>query len=256
MRLATWNVLNGTSLSDGLVDAGRLRRAAASLRADVLALQEVDRGQPRSHHLDLVAEVAAGTGAAGWRFVPALIGTPGGRWRAAHEGDDGHEPAAYGVGLVSAHPVVSWHVLRLRPARVVSPVLLPGSRRVIWLRDEPRVVVAAVLQGPYGLMTAAATHLSFVPGWNAWQLLRLTRWLSALPGPKVLLGDLNMPGRAAAAVSQWRVLGRGRTFPSPEPRVQLDHALASGRLPAVRSVETPVVDVSDHRPLVVELGSA
>ncbi len=52
------------------------------------------------------------------------------------------------------------------------------------------------------------------------------------------------------------MLGRGRTFPSPEPRVQLDHALASGRLPAVRGVETPVMDVSDHRPLVVELGPA
>jgi endonuclease/exonuclease/phosphatase (EEP) superfamily protein YafD len=35
--------------------------------------------------------------------------------------------------------------------------------------------------------------------------------------------------------------------------VQLDHVLASGDLPPVRTVETPVLPVSDHRALVVEL---
>ena len=117
LRVATWNILNGTSLLDGRVDAGRLREAAASLRASALGLQEVDRGQPRSGGLDLVAEVAAGTGAAAARFVPALIGTPGGRWRPALDGDaepgdvpDGRAVSSepeYGVGLVSAFPVRS-----------------------------------------------------------------------------------------------------------------------------------------------------
>ena len=254
MRLVTWNVLNGTSLQDGRVDAARLRAAARSLGADLLGLQEVDRGQPRSHGLDLVREVVEGTGAADGRFAPALIGTPGGSWRPAHDGDDAAEPRAYGVGLVSAHPVVSWHVLRLAPARVRSPVLLPGSRQVLWLQDEPRVAVAAVVDGPYGLMTAAATHLSFVPGWNVWQLRRLTRWLARLPAPRVLLGDLNMPPVVAGPASGWRVLGRARTFPAPDPRLQLDHVLATGPLPPVTAVDAPVLDVSDHRPLVVDLG--
>ena len=89
--------------------------------------------------------------------------------------------------------MLSWHVLRLGAARVRSPILLPGSRQVIWLQDEPRVAVAAVVEGPPASMTVASTHLSFVPGWNAVQLRRLTRWLRALPGPHVLLGDLNMP---------------------------------------------------------------
>lgn len=253
MRLATWNVLNGTSLVDGIVDAPRLQRAAKALSADVLGLQEVDRGQPRSHGLDLVAEVGEGTGAAAWRFVPALIGTPGGSWRAAHSGDEAVEPVAYGVGLVSAHPVLSWHVLRMAPARVRSPIVLPGSRQLIWLQDEPRVAVAAVIDGPYGVMTVASTHLSFVPVWNAIQLRRLTRWLRLLPAPQVLLGDLNMPAFAAGPVSGWRVLGRRATYPSPDPKVQLDHVLGAGSLPPVRAVEAPALDVSDHRPLVVEL---
>jgi len=253
VRLATWNVLNGTSLSDGRVDVPRLQAAAASLRADVLGLQEVDRGQPRSRGLDLVREVAEGTGAAAWRFVPALIGTPGGSWRVAGDTDDEPGGAGYGVGLVSAHPVRSWHVLRLAPARLRSPIVLPGSRQVIWLQDEPRAVVAAVVEGPYGVMTVASTHLSFMPGWNTVQLRRAVRWLATLPGPRVLLGDLNMPALPAGAVSRWTVLGRRPTYPSPQPRVQFDHVLGSGALPPVRSVDTPVLPVSDHRPLVVGL---
>jgi len=253
VRLATWNVLNGTSLADGRVDAARLGDAARALSADVLGLQEVDRGQPRSHGLDLVAEVAAATGAVDWRFVPALIGTPGGTWRTATDADDEPGPPAYGVGLVSAHPVLSWHVLRLGAARVRSPVVLPGSRRVIWLADEPRVAVAAVVASPIGTITVASTHLSFVPGWNVVQLRRLTRWLGRLPGPHVLLGDLNLPATPARAASGWRVLGRLPTYPAAEPKVQLDHVLGSGALPAVRGATTPVMALSDHRPLVVEL---
>lgn len=254
MRLATWNVLNGTSLSDGLVDAARLRQATATLRADVLGLQEVDRGQSRSGGLDLVREVAEGTGAADWRFLPALVGAPGGSWRIAGDADDAPGGAGYGVGLVSALPVRSWHVLRLSAARLRSPILLPGTRRVIWLQDEPRAVLAAVLNGPYGALTVASTHLSFIPGWNAVQLRRTVGWLATLPGPRVLLGDLNMPARPAGAVSGWRVLARRLTYPAPQPRVQLDHVLGSGSLPPVRDVDTPVLPVSDHRPLVVELG--
>ena len=219
----------------------------------MLGLQEVDRGQPRSHGLDLVGEVARGLGTEHWRFVPALIGTPGGGWRAAQTADESAEPVAYGVGLVSRHPVRSWHVLRLGAARVRSPILLPGSRQVIWLQDEPRVAVAAVVEAPGGPVTVASTHLSFVPGWNAVQLRRLTRWLHALPGPHVLLGDLNMPPLAVRAFSRWQVLGRRATYPSPQPRVQLDHVLGGPGLPPVLAVDAPVMDVSDHRPLVVEL---
>lgn len=247
MRVATWNVLNGTSLDDGQVDAGRLRAVAAGLDVDLLALQEVDRGQPRSHRLDLTAVVADG---AAHRFVPALVGTPGGTWRPA-DGDALGEPE-YGVGLVSRYPVRSWHVLRLAPARVTAPVLLPGTRSVLWLKDEPRVAVAAVVDAPDGPLTVAATHLSFVPGWNAVQLRRLSRWLRALPAPRLLLGDLNLPARAAGAASGMQVLARARTFPAPAPRVQLDHVLGTGLGP-VRDVQTPSVPVSDHRPLVVEL---
>ncbi|MGK5523302.1 endonuclease/exonuclease/phosphatase family protein, partial [Micromonospora sp. URMC 107] len=55
MRLATFNLLHGRSLADGLVDPDRLTAAVTALDADVLALQEVDRDQSRSGKLDLTA---------------------------------------------------------------------------------------------------------------------------------------------------------------------------------------------------------
>ena len=58
MRLATFNLLHGRSLSDGAVHAERVAAAVAELDADVLALQEVDRAQPRSGGLDLTAIAA------------------------------------------------------------------------------------------------------------------------------------------------------------------------------------------------------
>jgi endonuclease/exonuclease/phosphatase family metal-dependent hydrolase len=253
VRLATLNLLNGMSLSDRSVTPDRLRQAVQALRADVVGLQEVDRFQPRSHTADLTAQVADAMDTPHWRFVPALMGTPGGTWRAALDSDGTSADAAYGIGLVSRWPVRSWHVTRLTAAPLRSPVLLPGSSQVIWLQDEPRVGLAAVVETPAGVMTIATTHLSFVPLWNGKQLRTLTSDLARLPGPRVLLGDLNMPPPFPRALTGWRVLARAATYPAWEPRIQLDHVLGSGDLPPVTSVEAPELAVSDHRGLLVEL---
>jgi endonuclease/exonuclease/phosphatase family metal-dependent hydrolase len=251
VRLATFNLLHGRSLTDGRVVPERLAEAARTLDADVVGLQEVDRGQPRSDGAHQTEQVARALGAEHWRFVPAITGTPGGTWRAAAEGDDGHP--AYGVGLVSRWPVTAWQVVRLPAAKVRAPVLLPGTRRVIWLQDEPRVGLLATVQTPSGPLTVGTTHLSFVPGRNGAQLRTLTAAMSRLPGPHVLLGDFNLPGPLPRLLTRWRSLARTATYPSPEPRVQLDHVLATGDLPPVTSVDALALPVSDHRALVVQL---
>ena len=256
MRLATLNLLNGMGLDDGAVVPERLAGAVRELRADVVGLQEVDRGQPRSHGLDLTACVAEAMGAEHWRFVPALIGTPGGTWRAAEDADTSAGAPAYGIGLVSRWPVLSWHVTRLPASPLRSPVVIPGTRRLIWLQDEPRVGLAAVVQTPDGPFTIGTTHLSFVPGWNGKQLRTFTGELGRLPGPRVLLGDLNMPPPFPRALTGWDVLARTATYPAWEPRIQLDHVLGSGDLPAVTGVEAPRLAVSDHRALLVELAGS
>lgn len=169
--------------------------------------------------------------------------------RSVEPGDE----AAYGVGLVSRLPVRDWHVVHLPPARFRSPVYVPGRRTFILLPDEPRAAVAALVEGPSGPLWVATCHLSFVPGWNAVQLRRLTRELIRLGGPCVLLGDLNLPGTAPGRVSGWRTLARAKTFPAEAPKLQIDHALGHGRLPPVTAVESRRLALSDHRALVVDL---
>ena len=261
MRLATFNVLHGRSLRDGRVDGSRFADAIAALDADVLGLQEVDRGQPRSGHLDLTALAAQALGAPAYRFAAALVGTPGEQFRALAGDEDGVPEPAFGVGLVSRWPVRSWHVTRLSGAPVRSPIFAPGpGGRFMLLRDEPRVVLAAVIEGPAWPFTAATTHLSFVPGWNVGQLRRAVRALRQLPGPRLLLGDLNMPSRAAALVSGWRPLARCATYPAARPHIQLDHLLVDRRggavWPPVVAASAPEAPLSDHRPLVVQVGPA
>nr|MDT0657667.1 endonuclease/exonuclease/phosphatase family protein [Micromonospora sp. DSM 115978] len=258
MRLATFNLLHGRSPHDGLVDQDRLAAAVTALDADVLALQEVDRDQTRSGHLDQTAVAARALGAPAHRFAAAIVGTPGERFRPLTHDDDGHGEPCYGVGLVSRYPVRSWQVTRLPCTPVRSPVYVAGpGGGLTLLHDEPRVVLAAILDTPHGPLTVAATHLSFVPGWNLRQLRQVVRALRALPPPRILLGDLNMPAGVARLVSGWRVLGRRPTYPAQAPRVQLDHVLADprggGALPPVTAVRAPEATISDHRALVVDL---
>ena len=254
----TFNLLHGRSPHDGLVDETRLAAAVTALDADVLALQEVDRDQSRSGHLDLTAIAAQAMDAPAHRFAAAVVGTPGERFRPLTHDDDGHGEPCYGIGLISRYPARFWRVTRLTAAPVRSPVYVPGrGGGLILLRDEPRVVLAAVLETPSGPLTAAATHLSFVPGWNIRQLRQVVAALRTLPAPRILLGDLNIPAGLATLVSRWRSLGRQPTYPAGQPRVQLDHILSDPQgghpLPGVTAVSTPATTISDHRPLVVDL---
>ena len=250
MRLATFNILHGRSVADGRVSAERLAAACASLDADVLCLQEVDRGQDRSGSVDQTAAVAEALGAAAWRFEPALIGVPGGVWRAAEGGEPASGEPAYGVAIVSRLPVGAWSVHRLAAAPVRSPVAVPGGKgRFILLPDEPRVALVAELGTG---LRIATTHLSFVPGWNLAQLRRLARELEA---PCVLAGDLNVPGPFPRIATGWRPLASAKTYPADRPSEQVDHDLAHGDVPAVATVEVRRQPLSDHRALIVELGS-
>jgi endonuclease/exonuclease/phosphatase family metal-dependent hydrolase len=250
VRIGTFNILHGRSPADGIVDVDRLDAAVRGLDADLLGLQEVDRDQPRSLRADLTAVAAEALGAVEYRFVAAVAGTPGGAWTAA-TGDEQPGAALYGVALLSRYPVTSWREIRLPAMRAGLPMPLPGTRRPVWVRDEPRVAVVAVVDGPFGEVTVCTTHLSFMPGWSARQLRRLVRALDATAGPLVLMGDLNMGAGRATRVTGLRAAATAPTFPIGEPRRQLDHVLLRGGIRAAGPAETPRPPLSDHRPLVV-----
>ncbi|WP_324605743.1 endonuclease/exonuclease/phosphatase family protein [Streptomyces sp. NRRL B-24484] len=294
VRLATFNVLHGRQLlADGRpspATAGTVQplvEAVASLDADVVALQELDRFQERSGRADQPRAIAEATGAADWRYASAFHArsVPGRSWvRDPSEpglrvygppgaGHDGEVPS-HGVALLSRLPVLSWRARRFGAPPVALPLPVAGRAGLTVIRDHPRAALAAVLEGRRGPFTAVALHLSFVPGWNVRQLLAVHRWISDLPRPHVLLGDLNLlgtvpvatlraaellaPPRPPAPRPGWRALARARTFPAHRPLVQLDHVLAAG-LPTApgphrpEPVRAPRTPVSDHRPLWVEL---
>ncbi|MGY1747368.1 endonuclease/exonuclease/phosphatase family protein [Blastococcus sp. SYSU D00695] len=251
MRIATFNILHGRSPADDRVDVDRLAAAVKALDADVLGLQEVDRDQPRSLNADLTAVAAEAMGAVDHQFVAALSGTPGGTWMAA-TGDEQPGSASYGIALLSRLPVVSWRVVRLPALPTRVPVWFRGARAPKVVGDEPRVAVAAVLEGPHGHFTVANTHLSFVPGWNVLQLRRLLRSLAGTREPLVVMGDLNMDPRQARRVSGLRALASAPTFPVEAPARQLDHLLARGPVTALGTGEAVRLPLSDHRALVAD----
>ncbi len=250
--MATFNILHGRSLDDGQVDLERLSECIERLDPDVLALQEVDCDQPRSSLADLTAIAAAAMGAMVHRFVAAISGTPGATWMAA-TGCEQPGTAAYGIALLSRYPAMSWQVLRLPRIPVRFPMYLPGPNQVQIVHEEPRAAMVAQLDTPLGVMTVANTHLSFVPGWNRVQLRTLIRDLRGLPGPRVLMGDLNMSPPSPSRWTRLRPLATAKTFPLHCPDRQLDHILTDHGDLVATEAETPILPISDHRPLVIDV---
>jgi endonuclease/exonuclease/phosphatase family metal-dependent hydrolase len=254
MRVATFNILHGRTVGDG-VEPGRLQDCVRRLDPDVLALQEVDCDQPRSDRADLTAVAAKAMGAVEHRFVAAISGTPGATWMAA-TGDEQPGTAAYGIALLSRYPVASWQVVRLPRIPMRFPMYLPGPNRVMVVNEEPRAAVIAQLDTPVGGLTVANTHLSFVPGWNRRQLRRLIHDLCGFPGPRLLIGDLNMTPTAVRRWSGMRALAVAATFPAETPDRQLDHILTDDNRLRSGATEAELMPISDHRPLVVDLDRA
>lgn len=253
MRLATFNILHGVAPATGDVDLTLLARELASLDADVIALQEVDRHQPRSAHEDQPARLAELTGVHDHVFAPAMTGLPG-EWTPA-TGAEGPGVPAYGVALLSRFPVTDRREVRLPPAPVRVPYRFPGQRRPHLVRDEGRVAIVADLAGPAGRFRVVTTHLSFLPAWNGMQLRRLVRTLPRDGRPTVLMGDLNLGPSRASRITGMHSLVTAPTFPAPSPTGQIDHLLGRGAVtPAGGSAVW--LQVSDHRALVavVEMG--
>ena len=251
MKLVTFNILHGRTPGHG-VDLDRFADCVASLDADILALQEVDSIQQRSGLADLTALAAEAMGARSHRFVAAIAGTPGATWMAA-TGEEQPGTAAYGVALLSRYPAVSWQVLRLPRIPFRFPLYLREPGKVVVVDEEPRAAVIGVFDTPMGELTVVNTHLSFVPGWNRFQLHRLMRDVRALPWPRIVTGDLNMSAKPARRWSRLRQLAAAPTFPADRPTRQLDHVLTDDPALTVRAFETPELAISDHRPLAVHL---
>jgi endonuclease/exonuclease/phosphatase family metal-dependent hydrolase len=273
MRITSWNILHGMAIPPAakgvkptsLADAGQ--KIAAELAPEVIGVQECDFVLKRSENVNQIAEIAASIGASYFAFAPCIIGTPGETWRKLNDidqriitnADSSSHEGSYGIGIASKVEVLQWHRLDLGNSPIGAPLLIPGDEsgpgkvRPIYIRDEPRVALAATLANGY---TVINTHLSFVPGFNFRQLRKLKRWAAELEKATstvaIIMGDLNLPKNLPVVASQWKSLVAQATYPSWGAKIQFDYILSKA---AVSSQHLPTVltGVSDHLPLSVEV---
>lgn len=254
-----------------VTEPAALTRAIQSLDSDIYTLQEVDHFLPRSLSRPQMRDIAEGIGARDWAMGASVIGTPGESWRKKHE----HEPEiitnasthselmheCYGIGIVSKIPVISWHRLNLGNSPLGLPLIVPGDEsgkgrpRFIYVKDEPRLALAAVLENGF---TVVNTHLSFVPGFNLAQLRRVKKWALSIAestGTRaIVVGDLNLPKNLPVAASQWKSLVTQNTYPSWGGKIQFDYILSQDLAFGEYSVRNfAPTGVSDHLPIGVEI---
>jgi endonuclease/exonuclease/phosphatase family metal-dependent hydrolase len=240
LRVLVYNIHAGKTAAgvDNLAGVADLVRTT---RADVVLLQEVDRGTRRSGNVDQPATLAASTG-----------------YHAAFGSALDYDGGKYGVAILSRWPIVAETLIHL-------PVSPPQRRA--GGSYEPRGALRVSLSTPFGELTVLNTHIdpSLDDRWRLQEIetvARLTTDAERTEQLVVVGGDLNStPESAVQEVMRrngfrdsWSECGRGEglTYPDDAPAKRIDYLYLTGamRCSAARVVETRV---SDHRPLLVEL---
>jgi endonuclease/exonuclease/phosphatase family metal-dependent hydrolase len=238
IRVATYNIRAGTDLQR----RPNLDRVAAlldSLGVDVVLLQEVDRATARSGGIDQLGELSRITGMHGY-FAPAMD-------------FDGGE---YGIALLSRFPLLGAEVV---------PLPVEGHRELTERYYEPRTLLHAVIDAPGGPIHLLNTHLDHHGEaiFRAPQIARILEHLSTrVPSDAaaILAGDLNAEPTApelAPLLSRfsdaWAMCGDGPglTYPADRPVRRIDYVLLRGL--TCTAARVPATEVSDHRPVVVDL---
>lgn len=233
LRVLTYNIHHGEG-TDGRFDLARIARVIQRAGADVVALQEVDRGTRRASGADQPALLAEALGCE-HAFAEAMP----------------YDGGSYGEAILTRHVP--------RAARRI-PISAPAG-------EEPRAAVEVGIT-PWGedgpAVRCIGTHLSHVSARTRLaQVAELKSSLESDPTPSVLLGDFNFTPRSGEYIlltEGWADAARVAdteepTFPSAAPERRIDYVFLRPadrwKVVSVRVVDESVA--SDHRPLLVEL---
>lgn len=230
LRVMTYNIHHGEGL-DGRLDLERIARVITEARADLVGLQEVDRGVARTQRRDLPAELARLTG-----------------MTVTFESNLPHQGGEYGNAVLSRFPVQASRNTHYRAPR-------PGEQRGF---QE----VTVVAHGRELLFIN--THLDFRAG-DEERLASVAELRAAVAAagktPVIMVGDFNAvpassPIRAVAVFLRdaWETAGRGPGFTIPvrKPARRIDYVwyAPEGLEPVTATV--PSSEASDHLPVMVE----
>ncbi len=227
----TFNIHHGEGL-DGNVDLPRIAEVIRRERADLVALQEVDKGVERTARRDLPGELAALTGLT-----------------CVFSNNFHYQGGEYGNAVLSRFPVLSatnshYQMLRTNEQRGILQLTLEvHGRQLVFMNThiDYRKDDAERLQNVREIQALAEQHAGT---------------------PVILCGDFNStPGSPVhqrlkeTFDDAWELVsqGPGWTFPAGNPSKRIDFVWVS-RTARIVPVEAlvPVIDASDHRPLVVE----
>ena len=210
LHVATWNPRHGRGPHGG-VDLGAIAARIAAMDADVVAVQEVDRRQRRSGNADQIGELAHRLGWHGQFAATIVAGARGMRAAVTHDADDGGP--AYGIGLLSRHPLNAPTTLVLPPANA----------------DEPRVLLRAAVSTAAGDVGVGVTHLSWKPGRPGNSFARSSPRPGTATVPRCSLGTSTCPtscwlsprttpaGVPSAAAQRSRLSTGPAARPHPDP---------------------------------------
>lgn len=231
IRVMTYNIHHGEGL-DGKVDLTRIAELIKLERADIVALQEVDKGVRRTALRDLTAELAALTGMTG-----------------VFSNNFHYQGGEYGNAVLTRFPIKRWtnhHYQMLRP-------------------NEQRGILKLVLEVHGREVVFMNTHIDSRPDdAERWLNVGEIEVLTQKRGdkPMILCGDFNNQpkGRVYERLRKtfqdsWvnAGMGEGFSFPADNPNRRIDYIWfnhANSLTP--RKIWLPASEASDHLPLVAE----
>lgn len=250
LRVLTFNIHHAEG-EDGRLDVVRVAEVIKQSGAEVVALQEVDRGVERSGRRDLLKELADLTG-----------------MRYAFGKNIDHQGGDYGNGLLTSRPIVSEGNKLLPTANggeqrgVLQVVLDVDGTQVLVLathldhrrEDAQRVASAEAMLGMVKAWGAgpviALGDFNDVPGSTTYRMLT-TGYQEPATGNREQGADGSRPSAAGSSglADVWSAVGQGDgfTIPVQAPNRRIDWILVRGLQP-VRA-EVLKTDASDHLPV-------
>lgn len=240
LRVLVYNVHAGKDAA-GADNLDRVAALVHRVDADVVLLQELDRGTRRSGGVDQPAELA--------RRAARNVAFG----RSLH-----YQGGEYGIGLLSRWPI-SDHVVT--PLPVQPPQQRAGGAY------EPRVALSAVIETPWGRLGVVNTHLdaSGQDGYRRQEfptVLAIADTLRQRGLPVLVGGDLNTEPsselhalvRARGWRDAWSLCGVGDslTYPAGIGIKRIDYLYLG---PSIDCRESRVLrsDASDHSPVLVRV---
>lgn len=229
LRVLSYNIHHGEGM-DGKLDLERIAQVIKDTDADLVALQEVDKGVERTDGIDEPAVLAELTG-----------------MHVVFEKNIDYQGGEYGNAVLSRFPVEKHHNHHL-------PQSIPGEQRgmlEVHITASGRPIVFF------------ATHFDYHG--DDGERLASARMLRGLledgqPKTAIVAGDLNaLPtSRTIGFIREFLTdthapeTGPGYTFPANEPDRRIDYILHTPQA-GLKAVECRVIDepvASDHRPLL------